>query len=166
MSGARSLSATARDQPFVVSRVRVRRASGADKAVLLPAETDEVIMGAHSEIAAHLGVDPDHPQRASTLDYVVGATAACLTGTLARALKGRGIAIGPDDHRVEATGDIYDRDKVLVLERITVRHTLRLPAEHHDVARRVHGFYHRGCPVSRSLAGAIAIDSELHLSST
>lgn len=153
----------ATEAPFSVSRVRVRRTGGADKAVLLPAEADEVVMGAHSEIARHLGVDPRHPERATTLDYIVGATAGCLAGSLARALAGRGVALGRDDHAVEAAGEIHLRDQVPVLERITVRHTLRLAPELHGLARKVHRFYHRGCPVSRSLAGSIAIESELEL---
>src|ERR1044072_3331755 len=83
MSSTRPQAATTdteAEQPFYVSTVHVRRAGGPDKAVLLPSEEAEVIMGAHGDIAQAIGAPADHPERASTLDYVVGATVACLTG--------------------------------------------------------------------------------------
>ena len=40
----------------------------------LPAETEPVTFGVHSEIAEHYGVDPEKfGQHAATLDYVVAA---------------------------------------------------------------------------------------------
>jgi hypothetical protein len=58
---------------------------------------------------------------------------------------------------------VFDRDGVLVIERIVVTYRLPLPAEHHDTARRVHGFHARGCPVARSLEGGIEIETRLEL---
>ncbi len=60
-------------------------------------------------------------------------------------------------------GEIFDEDGVLVIERITVSYRLRIPAEQHDEARRVHGFHARGCPVARSLEGGIEVVTELEL---
>jgi organic hydroperoxide reductase OsmC/OhrA len=146
---------------YYVSEVSVRRTGGPDKAVTLPAEPHEVVMGAHDEIAAQLGVPPEHPPHAATLDYVVGATAACLAGAFSRALAARGVTLTPSDHHVQGWGDIVERDRVLMIERIRVRHEVRLPPEHHAEAVRVHGFYQRSCYVSRSLEGAFDISSEL-----
>ena len=147
-----------------VAQVRVRRLGGPDKSVRLPGESEDVVMGSHPAIAPHIGAPPEQPAHASTLDYLVGATAACLAGTFARALAARGIELAPDDHDVEATGQLGRRDQIPVIERIAVTHRVRLPAAHHDEARRIHGFYHRGCAVSRSLEGAaIEIDSRLEL---
>lgn len=117
-------------------------------------------MGVHSEVAAHFGI-PNHPPHASTMDYVVGAAAACLAGTFARALKARDIEIGLDEYEVEARGELYNRDGVLVIERIVVTHKLCLPEDKHPVAQRVLGFYERACSVGRSLKGSIEIESRL-----
>ena len=58
---------------------------------------------------------------------------------------------------------MFDRDGVLVIERIVVTYRLALPAEHHDTAHRVHGFHARACPVARSLEGGIEIETRLEL---
>jgi hypothetical protein len=54
-------------------------------------------------------------------------------------------------------------DKVLVLRRVHVTLRLRAPPDQHETARRVHGFFAEGCPLYRSLRGAIAITTELVL---
>ena len=58
---------------------------------------------------------------------------------------------------------MFNRDGVLVIERIVVTYRLELPSEHHDTARRVHGVHVRACPVARSLEGGIQIDTRLDL---
>ena len=62
---------------------------------------------------------------------------------------------------MEATGEIFDRDGVLVIERITVRYRLPVPADRREEAERVHGFHARACPVARSLEGGIDVRTEL-----
>jgi uncharacterized OsmC-like protein len=64
---------------------------------------------------------------------------------------------------VEATGEIFDRDGVLVIERITVRYRLPVPDDRREEAERVHGFHARACPVARSLEGGIDVRTELEL---
>lgn len=54
-------------------------------------------------------------------------------------------------------------EKVLIIRRIDVAYRLRIPAEHHELARRVHGFHAGFCPVARSIEGSIAIETELEL---
>jgi hypothetical protein len=57
-----------------VSRVRIERLGGPQRLAYLPAETEPVAFGVHSEVAEHYGVDPDrYPPHATTLDYIVAA---------------------------------------------------------------------------------------------
>ena len=54
--------------------MRVERIKGPLRRAHLPAESDPVLFGVHSEIAEHYGVDPDvHEPHTTTLDYVVAA---------------------------------------------------------------------------------------------
>ena len=52
---------------------------------------------------------------------------------------------------------------MLVIKRIDVRYRLRIPADQHETAERVHGIYHRSCPVYRSLLGSIDMETHLEL---
>jgi organic hydroperoxide reductase OsmC/OhrA len=58
---------------------------------------------------------------------------------------------------------VFDRDGVLVIERIVVTYRLALAAEHHETARRVHDVHARACPVARSLEGGIDVETRLEL---
>jgi organic hydroperoxide reductase OsmC/OhrA len=155
------VSETTVETPAYVSKVHVRRLGGLDKAVTLPAEPDEKIMGGHTVIAEHYKAPADRESHASTLDYVVGACTACLAGTFATCMRVREVVLDLDDYEVEGAGDLFVRDGVLVIERIVVTHRVRLPEEHHALAQRVLGFYERNCAVSRSIEGAIEIESRL-----
>ncbi len=63
-------------QPAYVSNVRIERIKGPLRRAFLPAESEPVLFGVHSEIAAHYGLGPGHPgNHAATLDYVVAAAA-------------------------------------------------------------------------------------------
>ena len=56
------------------SRVRIVRRRGPVREAYLPARSDAVTFGVHSEIAEHYGVGvDDYPPDATTLDYVVAA---------------------------------------------------------------------------------------------
>jgi uncharacterized OsmC-like protein len=68
-----------------------------------------------------------------------------------------------DRYEVEARGEIYDRDGVLVIERIVVHYRLSVPEEKWPEVERVHGFHARACPVARSLEGGIEVVTELEL---
>ena len=58
------------------SHVKIVRQRGPQREAYLPAEEEPVHFGVHSEIAEHYGVDPAaYPPNATTLDYVVAATA-------------------------------------------------------------------------------------------
>ena len=164
MGASGDTATTEADASTYLAQVKVRRAGGPVKIVRLPGEADEVTMGSHPALAPHIGADPELAPSASTLDYVVGAAAACLAGTFARALGARGIALAPNDHDAAAEGVLRKRSQVLVIERIVVTHRVRLDIEHHAEARRVHDFYHRGCPVSQSIGAAVDIQSNREFS--
>ncbi|MCL4261865.1 MAG: hypothetical protein KJ069_01550 [Anaerolineae bacterium] len=58
------------------SHVRIERVKGPRRRAYLPAESEPVWFGVHSEVAAHYGVDTAvHEPDATTLDYVIAATA-------------------------------------------------------------------------------------------
>ena len=64
------------DEVVYRSVVRLERVKGPLRRAYLPAETEPVLFGVHSEIGAHYGVNPaDHPPHATTIDYVVAAAA-------------------------------------------------------------------------------------------
>jgi uncharacterized OsmC-like protein len=52
---------------------------------------------------------------------------------------------------------------VLVIKRICVSYQLRVSAEQHETARRVHGFHADYCPVARSVNDSIEISTELEV---
>ena len=57
------------------SQVRIERIKGPLRRAFLPEDT-ATIFGVHSEVAEYYGVDPQvHDPHATTLDYVVAATA-------------------------------------------------------------------------------------------
>ena len=58
---------------------------------------------------------------------------------------------------------MFDRDGVLVLERITVRYRLPVPEDRREDAERVYRVHARACPVARSLEGGIDVRTELEL---
>ncbi len=64
------------EEVVYTSRVRIERVRGPLRRAYLPAEEQPIYFSTHSEVAAHYKHDPDvHEERATTLDYVVAATA-------------------------------------------------------------------------------------------
>ena len=64
------------NEPTYVSRVRIERVKGSLRRADLPAESDPVLFGVHSEVAEHYGATPgSFEPHATTLDYVVAAAA-------------------------------------------------------------------------------------------
>ena len=119
-------------------------------------------MGVHGPIAEHYHLpEGTYQPRASTLDYLVGATAACLTGTLNTALQAREIATDNGRLTVDAVGDIEVDEGVLVIKRIRVVAHLRADEAKRTAAERVVGVYASQCPVYRSLVKAIDITTTL-----
>jgi len=160
--GSGSKSAESKSEVVYESRVRVEAKGGGIKLVHLPAEMEPVPMGMHGAIARHYKIpEGAYTPHASTLDYIVGATAGCLMGTVRRALQVRKIDTDGDRLLGEAIGEIEVEDGVLVIRRI--RMLVRLVAEEsqREAAERVIEVYASQCPVHRSLAKAIHITTEL-----
>ncbi|HVB33116.1 MAG TPA: hypothetical protein VNJ52_01885 [Patescibacteria group bacterium] len=64
------------DKVVYKSQVRIERQQGPIRLAWLPAESEPVVFGVHSEVAQHYKVPPEkYPPRATTIDYVVAATA-------------------------------------------------------------------------------------------
>ena len=61
-----------------VSRVRIERKTGPLRIAYLPGETQPVTFSVHGAIAEHYKINPSfiEESHASTLDYVIAATAA------------------------------------------------------------------------------------------
>ena len=142
--------------------VSVEPKPGMIKEVTLSGESTPVPMGMHGDVAKHFklaaGTFTPH---ASTLDYIVGATAGCLTGVLSRALTARKIPIADGRLKVEAVGEIESEGGVLVIRRIHVVAHLKAEESHRAAALRVGSSFERECPVYRSLHKAINITTEL-----
>jgi hypothetical protein len=59
-----------------VAKIRVERDRGPLRRAWLPAETQPILFGVHSEVARHYKIDPAAVEpHATTLDYVVAAAA-------------------------------------------------------------------------------------------
>jgi uncharacterized OsmC-like protein len=128
----------------------------------LPAEGEPVVFGSHGAVAEHYKLPPGaFEEHATTLDYIVAATAGWLTGTFGGALEARQISASDGRLKAAGTGEIELDDGVLVIRRIHVRLHLQAEASQQPVAERVHGFFAERCPVYRTLAPAIAITTEL-----
>jgi len=156
-------------KPGVVYRSEVRAvlAGAGIKLVSLPAEAQPVPMGMHGGIAAHYKLpEGSFTPRAATLDYLVGATSACLLGTLARALRVREINSGADNLHMDAVGEHESEDGVLVLRRIHVIAHLRAPESQRETAERVFQVFASKCPMHQSIQKAIAITTELDFQPT
>ncbi len=144
------------------SEVQIEARPGGLKLVSLPAETEPVPMGMHGAIAAHYKLaEGTYTPHASTLDYVVGATAGCLAGTLGRALAASKIPVGDGRLKVEAIGELESDEGVLFIRRIRVVAHLQAEASQRAAAEQVIAVYAPKCPVYRSLYKAIDITTTL-----
>ena len=64
------------DNAVYRSVIRIERVKGPLRRAYLPADQEPVLFGLHSDVAEHYGVDTTiHEPHATTLDYVVAATA-------------------------------------------------------------------------------------------
>jgi uncharacterized OsmC-like protein len=146
--------------PAYISRVRIERLGGPQRLAHLPAESEPVAFGVHSEVAEHYGVSPDVEEpHSSTLDYLVAAAGGWLLGTFRGALAARQVAF--EGLYADTVGEVETEGKVLVVKRI--RQLFHLTAKGEDRAKieRVLGFYADSFPVARSIKNSIEISSEL-----
>lgn len=67
---------TGEGAPAYVSRIRIVRDHGPIRRAWLPVEQEPVVFGTHGPVREHYGTAPgEHPEHATTLDYVVAAAA-------------------------------------------------------------------------------------------
>jgi uncharacterized OsmC-like protein len=152
-------------EPLYRAEVTVRAHGGPDKQVRFAVDDVEATMGMSGTLGSFYGSEPGtYTEHASTLDYVVGATAACLLGTFRRALGARGITVTGEQLTAEAVGDVIVDGDVPILKRIVVSYTLSAPeGADLETIERAHSVHHRACAVSRSLESSIDIRTELEL---
>lgn len=145
-----------------VGEGRIERVKGPLRRAYLPNEPEPVLFGVHSEIAEHYGVDTDvHDPHATTIDYVIMATAGWLTGTFGGALEARQIPAGEGFLTSTVRGEVGKDGKVLLIKKIHVTYALKTDEANRETAERVLEFHADFCPVARSIKDSIEISTEL-----
>lgn len=133
------------------------------KQVHLPFVSDPVVMGVHGGVAAHYRLDDgSYVEHATTLDYLVGAAVACLTGTLGGMLSPLGQRLDDGELRADGKGMIVKERGVLRIRSVDVTYHLQA-TEGVDLekVRRAHGRHTDYCPVARSIGTSIDITTHL-----
>ncbi|MFJ4437886.1 OsmC family protein [Streptomyces sp. NPDC088923] len=156
---------TTSDELLGTSIVRVTSAPGRAKLVGLPLTARQVPMGVRDEVAAHYKLtEGQFEPMATTLDYLVGATVACLAGTLGGRLGALGQSTADGELTAEGTGSLVVDGGVIRVQAIHVVYTLALGEGVDEAkARRAHEVHARYCPVARSIGGCVEITSEITL---
>ena len=149
------------------SIVRVTSAPGRAKLVALPRTPEQVPMGVRDEVAQHYGFgDGQFEPMATTLDYLVGAAVACLTGSLGGRLGAIGQDTSDGELTAEGTGSLVVDKGVIRVRAIHVDYTLALGEGVEEAqVRRAHDAHARHCPVARSIGGCIEITTDLTIRS-
>lgn len=145
------------------SRARVSLAPQRVKHVTVSIEAEPVLMGMHGAVAEHYRIPADQLEpHATTLDYIVGATAGCLSGTFGGRLAALGQPTDDEHFQVEAEGDIVNDDGVLRLAAIRVVYRIkRIEGVPESKIDRAHATHRRFCPVARSIGSSIDISTRI-----
>lgn len=126
---------------------------------------EPITFGVSPHWREHYGVtDDEFPIRPTTNDVFVAALTSCMLGVFAGALETRGIKVERGDLTSEVKCEMgpMDGKQEWAIRTIHVHYKLSVPEELRDKARRVHGFYEAGCPLSQTLKGGpCVITSEL-----
>ena len=120
-----------------ISKAKIHREPGKDKIkqVEFPGFPGVTRMGVNGGIAEFFKVQPSEPLP-STLDYVVAAVGGCLTGTLAGALEGRGIATSPEKLEAVAEGRMEEIDGKLLLTHVAVKYRIKITKDQREATER------------------------------
>jgi uncharacterized OsmC-like protein len=147
------------------SKSRIERTQGPVRIAHLPGESQPVIFSVHGAIAQHYKIDPAMLKElhASTLDYVIGATAGWMMGTFGGALDARQIDASNGRLTADVIGEVEKEEGVLVIRRIHVAMRLVALEEARETVDRVHGIYAMRCPLYRTLHKAIQLTSSFEL---
>ena len=71
--------------------------------------------------------------------------------------------LGQGDLTSQVEGTIGKDGKVLIIQKVGVTYRIRASEEHRETIERVHGFHADFCPVARSIAGCIEIETRFEL---
>lgn len=147
------------------SVIRVKSAPGRARLVELPLRPDAVPMGVRDEVAQHYGLtDCQFQPMATTLDYLVGAAVACLTGSFGGRLGAIGQQTGNGELTAEGTGSLVVDKGVIKVRAIHVAYTLDIGEGIDDsAAQRAHNAHTRYCPVTRSIGDSLEITKTLSI---
>jgi uncharacterized OsmC-like protein len=131
----------------------------------LPGESQPVVFSVHGAIAEHYKVDPAKltESHASTIDYLIAATAGWMLGTFGGALDARHIDASNGKLVGEVTGEVETEEGVLVIRRIHLAMRLVAPEQALETVERVHGLYAMRCPLYRTLHKTIQLTSSFTL---
>jgi uncharacterized OsmC-like protein len=142
-----------------ISKVKIHREPGKDKIKRAEFEGFPGVtrMGVNGGVAEFFKVQPSEPLP-STLDYVVAAVGGCLTGTLAGALEGRGIATSPEHLETVAEGRMEEIDGKLLLTHIVVTYRIKTTKAQRAAAERALEHHAERCPVSESVKRGITVE--------
>jgi uncharacterized OsmC-like protein len=148
-----------------ISKSSIERKHGPLRIAHLPGEPQSVVYSVHGAIAEHYKVDPAKlkESHASTIDYVISATAGWMLGTFGGALEARQIDASDGKLTGEVTGEVEEEDGVLVIRRIHLSMRLKAAEETREKVERVHAVYAMRCPLYRTLHKAIQLTSSFEL---
>jgi uncharacterized OsmC-like protein len=142
-----------------ISKARIAKEPGNSKIkrITLEGLAEPVRMGVRGGVADFFHLNPDEPLP-STLDYVVGAVGACLTGTLAGALEALGIDTSPENLEAVAEGTIEEIDGRMLLTHVKVHYRVRAEQDKVEAVQRAIASHGSRCPVSESVRRGIAVE--------
>lgn len=153
------------EQPPVMETITltVQPAPSRTKMLTVPVDGIVVPMGVHGAIARHFGLeDGTYEAHASTLDYLIGATVACLTGTFGGRLAPLGQSTLDGALLVKGEGDIVREGGAIRVSAIRVHYELTLAEGVLEAdVRRAHANHHRFCPMTLSVGRCIDITTDL-----
>ena len=103
-----------------ISKSSIERRRGPLRIAHLPGEPQPVVYSVHGAIAKNYKVDSArlNESHASTIDYVISATAGSMLGTFGGALEAHQIAASNGKLTGDVTGEVEEEDGVLVIRRI------------------------------------------------
>jgi uncharacterized OsmC-like protein len=156
----------AKSAPLVErSLVSVQAGPGRTKFVTLPTDRQAVPMGMRDGVAGHYKVPAGaYVPHATTLDYVVGATAACLAGTFGGMLEQLGQPITDGELTATAEGQIVKDGGVLRIASVTVHYrVLRCEEVAARDIERAHQRHAKHCPIAHTIGGCVDIRTSLDI---
>ena len=142
-------------EPIYVARASVEKVDRSLRRVQL--ESGPVMnCGVHGPIKRMYKLD-DLPDQPLPIDYVVGATGACMLGTLSGGLQARGLDLQGDQIKAEVEGIHEMREGGVVLSKIIVHYQLEIPAGTRETVDRLLSKHQEKCPTAQSLKGAVDV---------